>query len=458
MSRKLIPILLALALVFSMAGCAQPAPAPATPAPAPTEAPKAAAPAAATEAPKAAEPTAAPAAAAAAPTKVFKLGVEGPFSGPSAKNGQEFRNSFQMAMEAINYTVGDYKIEPVWIDDQADPAKGTAAYEQAVVQDKIQASILNWNSSVAVALMELTAKYKIPHFFSFGATELVDETFHSDPEKYGYWMLKAWPSPTKLTLPYVLALEDAIAKGTYKPEKKTVALAGEDTDWGRSYIKAIKAQLQEKGWEVVAEEYFPIDQSDFVPLWNKYKELDPALLVLIAVATPVSSAAIKQADQVGLKSLIIGDALGWAGNWYDLTGKASDYVLDQIPQLATDKAKAFAKAYEAKYGEKPSPSAGGLSYDGTNFFIALAKDVMKANNGELTSDGIYKFVKDNVWTGKWTYKDGIIMPEYQWTKDTIPDPVVGAGKYMFPVLQYSGGQSTIIYPPDVATGQLKTKP
>ena len=213
---KLFPLVLLCAIVLSFAACAQPAP---------TAAPQAAAP---TEAPKAAEPTAAPAAAAdattapaaAAPSKVFKLGVDGPFSGPGAKNGEEFKRSFQMAMEAINYTIGDYKIEPVWIDDQSDPAKGTAAYEQAIVQDKIQAGILNWNSSVAVALMELTAKYKIPHFFGFGATEVVNETFASDPEKYGYWMLKGWASPSKLTISYVDALEDAIAKGTYKPAQE----------------------------------------------------------------------------------------------------------------------------------------------------------------------------------------------------------------------------------------------
>jgi branched-chain amino acid transport system substrate-binding protein len=306
--------------------------------------------------------------------------------------------------------------------------------------------------------MELTAKYKIPHFFGFGATEVVNETFASDPEKYGYWMNKGWASPSKLTISYVLALEDAIAKGQYKPAKKTIALAGEDTDWGRSFIKAIKGQFQEKGWEIVAEEYFPIDQSDFLPMMNKFKELDPAVMVLSSVATPVSSAAIKQADQVGLKSLIIADGLGWAGNWYDLTGKASNYVLDQIPQLASDKAKAFAKAYEAKYGDKPSPSAAGLAFDGTNYFIAMANEVIKANNGELTSQGIYDFVRNKIWTGEWTYKDGIVMNEYKYTKDTIPDPVVGAGEYMFPVLQYFDGESKIIYPPDVATQPLQAKP
>jgi branched-chain amino acid transport system substrate-binding protein len=451
---KLLPLLLALAIVFMVAGCAQPAPTAAPQAAAPTQAPKAAEP---TAAPAAVEPTKAPAAAA-APSKVFKLGVDGPFTGPGAKNGEEFKRSFQMAMEAINYTIGDYKIEPVWIDDGSDPAKGTAAYEQAVVQDKIQAGVLNWNSSVAVALMELTAKYKIPHFFGFGATEVVNETFASDPEKYGYWMNKGWASPSKLTISYVLALEDAIAKGQFKPAKKTIALAGEDTDWGRSFIKAIKGQFQEKGWEIVAEEYFPIDQSDFLPMMNKFKELDPAVMVLSAVATPVSSAAIKQADQVGLKSLIIADGLGWAGNWYDLTGKASNYVLDQIPQLASAKAKAFAKTYEAKYGEQPSPSAAGLAYDGTNYFIAMANEVIKANNGELTSQGIYDFVRNKIWTGEWTYKDGIIMNEYKYTKDTIPDPVVGAGEYMFPVLQYFDGESKIVYPPDIATQPLQAKP
>jgi hypothetical protein len=163
-----------------------------------------------------AAPTAAPASGG-APTEVFKLGVDGPFSGPSALTGNEFKASVTMALEKINSQIGKYKIEPVWIDDQSDPAKGTQAYEQAVAQDKIQAGILNWNSSVAVALMDVVAKYKVPHFFGFGATELVNEKFASDPAKYGYWMNKGWPTPSKLSISYVQAVEDAITTGAFKP-------------------------------------------------------------------------------------------------------------------------------------------------------------------------------------------------------------------------------------------------
>jgi branched-chain amino acid transport system substrate-binding protein len=389
--------------------------------------------------------------------KVFKLGILGPFSGPSARTGEEFKGSATMAFDAINWQIGEYTIEPVWIDSQSDPAKATQAYEQAVVQNEIQAGILNWHSSVAVACMEVTAKYKVPHFFGFGATEVVNEKFHSDPDKYGYWMYKGWPTPKKLSVSYVQALEDAIGKGTWSPEKKTVAIYGEDTDWGRSFGNGIKEQLEEAGWETVAEEYFAIDQTEFYPLLNKLKGLNPALIAGTSTAPPSLSAFIKQADEVGLQSLIIADGLGWVGEWYKLTGKSSNYVIDQIPGWATDEGKQFATMFEEKLGITPSPSSGGLSYDATNFFIAIAKAAVE-QYGELSSDAIYNFVKDNVWTGKWSYTDGIVMNEYAASPETYPDPVVGKGYYIFPVLQYFDGVGKIIFPPEWAEQKLSPKP
>ncbi|RME79013.1 MAG: branched-chain amino acid ABC transporter substrate-binding protein, partial [Chloroflexi bacterium] len=139
----------------------------------------------------------------------------GPFTGPSARTGEEFKGAAEMALERINYQVGDYKIEPVWIDSQSDPEKAARAYEEAIVQGGIQAGVLNWHSSVAVAVMEVTAKHKVPHFFGMGATEVVNERFNSDRDKYGYWTSKGWPTPVKLTQNYVTALEDAIAAGVW---------------------------------------------------------------------------------------------------------------------------------------------------------------------------------------------------------------------------------------------------
>jgi branched-chain amino acid transport system substrate-binding protein len=436
MKVKTLALLSVVMLVATLAaGCA---------APPPTAAPATEAPAVATEAPAEEE------------AEVFKLGVLGPFSGPAAQTGDEFKGSFNMAFDAINWQIGKYKIEPVWIDSQSDPAKATQAYEQAVVQEGIQAGVLNWHSSVAVAVMEVTAKHKIPHFFGFGATEVVNETFASDPEKYGYWMVKGWPSPAKLSISYVQALEDTIAEGTWTPEGKTVAIYGEDSDWGRSFGGAIKQQLQDAGWEVVAEEYFALDQTEFYPLLNKFVDLNPTLIAGTSTAAPTMSAFIKQADEVGLKSLIIADGLGWFGNWYDLTGASSNFVLDQIPGFATEEGKTFAQEFEERWGFPPSPSAAGLAYDGSRFFIAVAQAVID-EYGDLTSETIYNFVKNKVWTGEWTYTDGIVMSEYKYTPETIPDPVVGKGYYIFPVLQYFDGEGKVIYPPDWAVQKLTPK-
>ncbi len=431
--------LVVVALLFGIAGCG------ATPEPEVES----------TEPPAAEAPTAVPSEG--EETVVFKLGVQGPFSGPAAQTGDEFKGSVNMAFDAINWQIGKYKIEPVWIDCQSDPAKGAQAYEQAVVQDGIQAGILNWHSSVAVSCMEITAKHKIPHFFGFGATEVVNETFASDPEKYGYWMFKGWPAPRKLSISYVQGLEDAIAAGQWSPEAKTVAIYGEDSDWGRSFGNAIKGQLEEVGWTVVAEEFFPLEQTEFYPLLNKFKDLNPALIAGTSTAAPTMSAFIKQADEVGLKSLIIADGLGWFGDWYDLTGSSSNYVLDQIPGFATDEGKAFAAEFEKRWGFPPSPSAAGLAYDGSRFFIALAQAIVDSGQ-ELNSETIYNFVKDNIWTGEWTYTDGIIMSEYKTTAEDVPDPVVGKGYYIFPVLQYFDGEGKVVYPPDWAVQQLQAKP
>lgn len=389
--------------------------------------------------------------------KVFKIGVLGPFTGPSARTGDEFRTSAEMALEAIDNQIGDYTIEAVWVDSQSDPERATRAYEEAIVQDGIQAGVLNWHSSVAVAVMEVNAKHQVPHFFGFGATEVVNEKFHSDMEQFGYWTTKGWPEPAKLSQNYVTAVEDAIAAGSWSPEAKRAAIYGEDTDWGRSFGEGLASQLEEAGWEIVDRQYFPIEQTEFYPLLNRFQEQDVALIAGTSTAPPSLSAFIKQADEVGLEALIIADGLGWVGEWYELTGDASNYVIDQIPGWTTDESLEFAAAFEERSGLVPSPSSGGLSYDGMNFFIKVLQTTYD-DFGELTSEAVYQTVQDKVWTGELTFgtEDGaIVMSSYDFSDP--PDPVVGKGFYTFPVLQYFDGESVTVWPPEFAQAELEPK-
>jgi len=409
--------------------------------------------AAPTPAPAAATPTPVPLASTAAP-RVLKVGVLGPFTGPNARVGEEFQGSVTMAFEAIDWTIGDYTIELVWIDSESDSEKATLAYEAAILRDKIDVGILNWQTWVAAPCMDVVAKHHIPHFFGFGAGDIINEKYHSDPEKYSYWLGKTWPTPGKLSEAYIVALEEAIAEGLWEPGEKTVALCSEDTDWGRSYSEALKANFEEAGWNVVSSEVFPFGETEFYPLLNKIVGLKPAV---VAGSMNRPEAFVKQAREIKLNSLLIIDGLGWVGEWYELTGEASDYVIDQIPQWTTDEAKAFKDEFEERQGFPVSPSAGGLAYDATNFFIEIAKATYE-EYGELSRETLYEFGREKLITGEFTYTDGILMEELKFTPESMPDPVVGEDGYIFPVIQYFGGEGTIVWPPSWKEADLKIPP
>jgi len=366
--------------------------------------------------------------------EVFKVGFLGPFSGPSAQTGKQFKGGATIALEEFSYRIGNYTIEPVWVDSQSDPAKASQAYEQAVVQDGIQAGALNWHSSVAVAVMEVTAKHQIPHIFGFGATEKVNETFASDPEKYGYWSTKGWPTPAKLGNKYVDALQYYIEQGVYSPAEKTVAIYGEDTDWGRSFAAGVIELFEAAGWEIISEEYFPLEQTEYTAYRNQVKDLAPAVLAGTSTSPPQITSLIKQADEIGLESLIIADGLGWV-DFCSLTGSSATMVMDQIAGWSGEAGFAFADEFEDRYNLIPSTSSAGLAHDGTVMLLEIMQAVYD-EHGELTSELIQQFVEEQVWTGEWTMTDGIVMVEYKYTEETTPDPVVGPGFYTFPVLQY----------------------
>lgn len=377
--------------------------------------------------------------------KVVKLGVIAPLTGPASRVGEEFKSSITMAFDEINNQVGDYKIEFVWVDSESDAEKAARAYEQAIVKDKITCGFMDWHAWVSASCMDVAAKYKIPHFFSFGASDLVNQKYKENPDKYFYWVGKAWPTPSLLSTGYVKAINESIDKGLWKPQNKRVAIYGVDNEWGRNFGTSIAKQFQDAGWEVVSTEWIGLGETEFYPLLSKLKGMDVSLVAGTMSDPPSVSSFIKQSKEVGLKSFIVSDGLGWVGEWYNLTGNASDYVLDQIPQYTTPESKKFKDDFTARYGFEPGASTAGMCYDWSKYMIKVLQTCL-ADYGEITTEKLAKVAKEQVITGKLTYTGGIIHKEYKYTPESFPDPVVDQDHYMFPVIQYFSGKGKIVWP------------
>ena len=193
---KLFGVLVVVSMI--LVGCGQPA---ATSAPAQPAATSAPAQPAATQAPAA--------------EKELKIGLIAPYTGPNALVGQEFKDIHEMAFGEINWKIGDYKIVPVYIDDESDPEKAVSALKAAILEQHIVAATAGYHSSVTLALMDIFAQNKIPYFFPQNESSVIVDKFKSDPAKYAYIAWKGRPSPTKLIVGYDAALfKEAIDKGT----------------------------------------------------------------------------------------------------------------------------------------------------------------------------------------------------------------------------------------------------
>jgi len=381
--------------------------------------------------------------------KVLKVGIMGPFTGPAAESGQSIKNSLLLKLDEAGNKVGDYKLEYIFIDSQSDPAKASNAYVEAIERKGMQVGLGGWHSSVAMACVDQAVKYKVPHMGSMGAAKPLSDKIRSDPKYLGYWF-KFWSYPALGTKLYFDFIDWAAENSSWKPKKKIAALCAEETDWGRDWNAAAKVNLKASGWEIAMEDYTQIGQTDFYPLLSKYKNAGIPLVTITNTAAASVSAYIKQMREVGLKALPIVDGLGWVGNWYELTGRASDGIVDMNVQW-TPLSEPYHQKFEKTYKFKPAASAGGISYDAAGTFLKMLNHTLE-KYGKLDSESIHKVMAEEMATGKLTYgrSDGaIMMKEYKWTEELYPDPVTDADHWFMPVIQYKGGKAHVIFPLDL---------
>ncbi|MCL6550028.1 MAG: ABC transporter substrate-binding protein [Acidothermus cellulolyticus] len=381
----------------------------------------------------------------------FKLGVEAPLTGPDAESGQEILNATKMAFAEIGNQIGGTRIELVSIDDKADPAAAVSAYTYAISKQGVQAIFGNWNTDVTLAVMPVSERYKIPHFFYGALGQAVDDKVKSSNPQYFFG--KQYPPPGEQQIAYVDALEYALAHGLELPSGKTVALFGEDTAFGRGVVSTLSQLFRQHGWQVKGQEFFPIDATDHTAMLNTFMSQHVSVIAGTGTALQGMASLIKQARSLGFHGILICDGLSYTGDWYKATGSASDGVMDLNVLFATPAAKTFEQRYRQEYNTPPSPFAAGITYDYAKFLIEIMKRALQ-KYGKLTSETMTLIGRDELKTGKLSY-NGIMMKRYVFTPQSWPVPVSGEDGYLAPVVQYWSGKPEIVYPPNLAQSPIR---
>ena len=375
--------------------------------------------------------------------KVLKVAVGASLTGTAAKAGTAFDEATKMAFEDIDYTIGDYTIELITVDLTDDPEKGALALEQAIVRDGAQVAMQGWLTTVAMSTMDTAARYQIPYMFNYGAGEALDEKWAEDPEYFSYYIGKMFPTNDFIAQAYADLMDYGFETGEITGDK-TIAIYGEDTDWGHSLGDLLEKYFGEAGYEIVYDEYFAAGTTDFYAILSKIQQ-SGATVVAGTINTPATAAAfLKQAQEIGLDAQMICHSLNENADWYELCGDSAEGVFDMLPGYTDERGAEFEARWLERMGYSASISCESVAYDCALCFIEMLQDCYDMY-GVLDSETIYQFGCEQVQTGQWVYDDSILQACYQWEEGRL-SPVVGEDAFYNPLGQVRNGEFVTVWP------------
>lgn len=383
---------------------------------------------------------------------VIKIGVSGPTTGNSAESGVNVNTGIQMAIDDVNKAGGitidgvKKQVKAIYYDTGSDAQTGLSNCEKLIASDKVDFLFCeSFNSAVGIATMELAKKYDIAMATLEPVSSAITDKYKADPDGYKHFFKFGWDSSAYGEVCANTVL-DLVQQGKLSLPDKTIALCGDETDYGRSNLAAVADKMKEAGYTVVSENYWQFGATDLYSIISDIKNSKADIIFSCSTTASTGVALIRQLKENGLGTLPhmaiyfpampeftkqIGDAangLMWAPMLLDVEHN--------------DKAKEFAQKLKDYNGED-------LTFDYMDGYSDMdvvlkameacgSTDPDKLSEALLSSDGFDEYkglIKFNPDTHTIYYGEGYVA--------------VNAA-------QIQDGSSYVIYPKSQATSEYKS--
>jgi len=294
-----------------------------------------------------------------------KVGVIGPFSGPFAIWGKQFKNAVEVYVAQNGEKAGDHTVEFIYKDSGGPNPSGTKALAQElIIKDKVDYLGGFVFTPNALAVAPLIQKAKVPTVLFNAATSII-------VKKSDYYLRTSF-SLWQVTVP--------MAEWAWKQGIKTAVIAVTDYGPGNDAEKAFKSTFEKLGGKVLDSIRMPLQTTDFGPFIQRIKDKNPNSVFVFLPAGPPSFAFVKSYNENGLKD---------AGITFLGTGEMDETTLEAIGDAAiglttayhysgahpSDKNKAFNAALEKISPGSAANLASAGAYDGTHVLYEMIKNV-----------------------------------------------------------------------------------
>lgn len=281
----------------------------------------------------------------------YKIGAVLCSSGPFASVGIEEWNGAQLAEQDINEAGGvdGRKIQVIHEDDQGRADLSVIRANKLMEQDKVSAMIACFGAG-ATAYASSLQKNKVPLFAMIASASI---TQLNNP----YIFRALLGDPTM-----VVGLSELLKK----QGKKRVSIVYQGDTYGTGAMQILKDNAKKNGFELVAAESFPVQANlDLTPQLTRVRAANPDAMVIWA-GVPQTIVALKNAQQLGLKTQIYGGVPMSTGQVLAAAGDAVEGAIapDAIDRTQPNPAHlAYNVKYRKRFGKDPANTYGMAAYD-----------------------------------------------------------------------------------------------
>ncbi|WP_112973671.1 ABC transporter substrate-binding protein [Rhizobium sp. UBA1881] len=216
----------------------------------------------------------------------IKVGVVGPFSGPFALQGKNFKAGIDAYMATNGNKVGDNTVEIIYRDlPAADPAQSKSLAQELVVKEKVQYLAGFYFTPDAMAVTPILKQANTPLVVMNAATSAIV----TKSPLVVRTSFTTWQTSTPMA-------QVAFDKGV----KKIISVVS-DYGPGVDAENAFKAGFEKAGGEVVEAIRMPLATNDFSPIMQRIKDSGAQGVFAFLPSGPTTLGFVKAYNENGLK-------------------------------------------------------------------------------------------------------------------------------------------------------------
>ncbi len=317
-------------------------------------------------------------------TTTLKVGVIGPFTGPSSDFGVQMLQGIQLATEEIN-AVGGYMGRPLELvikDDQGNPDVGLKG-SQELAAAGVVATLGFCNTGVAQKSLEIFQNAKLPLIIPCATGSPLTAKYPA-PESY---IFRTSPRDA-IQAPYVV--DDIVRRGWSR-----VAIFADTTGYGDAGLKDVEAALAAKNLKAVYVARFALGVKDLRQELKAAQEAgaDVVFSYTVGVENAVIANGRKElkwkVPQVGAWPLSFPFFINGAKDAAEGAMMAQSFIAEP----SNERRAAFLSAYKRKFKQAMAvPMAAAQGYDST---YLLAFSLFGVRDGNPTGP-VVKAALENI--------------------------------------------------------------